>query len=428
VPASSWCPRERQTGTQARTCSAAPTCLPLGLPNVGRQSGVRAQPGRVRSTRTDAFVWGSPPSTPTTKRSAVSASACGAWPPVSHLLPYILWALACTQQSTPSSDTVPFPIRKADRRRRVLCELPRLAINQLASRGCPVAPGPAVGRRLGVRPLARRRPSAAVGRAALALDVSPPLPACGVAPRPALVGLPARLARGSAGAPPAWVVKRRRAAAEHCQQLSKCGTTERAAPLAARLCEERQAKPRARPAVADPTRAAQPEQPARLGGGVGGGLRRAAVLVRHLPGGPGQVGDADGRDRPRAAPLPNHDRRCKGARPRAGALRACRVLRGGGGCGRIVSLARPACRQGGGQGRPCGGSEQGWPSRPAVRLRPALPPRAAAVGGGRRGALLQGLHAVLAARGARQRHHAAHRRQGHRLPQPPGIDVGVGLG
>ncbi len=170
MPASSWCPRERQTGTQARTCSAAPTCLPLGLPNVGRQSGVRAQPGRVRSTRTDAFVWGSPPSTPTTKRSAVSASACGAWPPVSHLLPYILWALACTQQSTPSSDTVPVPIRKADRRRRILCELPRLAINQLASRGCPVAPGPAVGRRLGVRPLARRRPSAAVGRAALALD------------------------------------------------------------------------------------------------------------------------------------------------------------------------------------------------------------------------------------------------------------------
>jgi hypothetical protein len=60
-----------------------------------------------------------------------------------------------------------------------------------------------------------------------------------VAPRPALVGLPAFLARGSADALPAWVDKRRRAAAELCQQLSKCGTTERAAPLAARVRSSR---------------------------------------------------------------------------------------------------------------------------------------------------------------------------------------------
>jgi len=115
-------------------------------------------------------VWGSPPSTPTTKRSEVSASACGAWSPVSHLLPYDQWGLACTQQNTPSSDTVPFPIRKTDRRRGILCELPRLAINQLAGCGRPVAPGPAVCRRFGVRPLARCRASAAARRAGLALD------------------------------------------------------------------------------------------------------------------------------------------------------------------------------------------------------------------------------------------------------------------
>lgn len=47
-----------------------------------------------------------------------------------------------------------------------------------------------------------------------------------------------------------------------------------------------------------------------MGGGVGGGPGRAAVLGGDLPGGPGEVCDADRCHQPRGAPLPHHGRHC----------------------------------------------------------------------------------------------------------------------